>query len=326
MVFVSIVKVDQKLFGTIINIIAPVFIVIGAGYLAVRGKLFSSAMVDGLNKFVILFAIPCLLFKATSTLDLGTAYDGRVLISFYTGATVNFAIATLLALKLFHRPLDEAVAIGFGALFSNLLLLGLSISERAYGSDSLDPAYAIISLHAPFCYLLGITAMEVLGAHRRTVIGTALIVTKAMFRNSLMIGLGLGFAVNLSGYALPDTAQSAVDMMARAALPAALFGLGGVLTRYAVSDTIGEAAMISSLSLFLHPSLTFALCLWFDVSEATTRSVVLLAAMAPGVNAYLFATMYNKAMSTAASAVIMATAFSVFSISMWLWILARVFV
>ncbi len=309
------------MFVTIINIIAPVFIVIGAGYLAVKGKLMSNDMVDGLNRFVVLFAIPCLLFNATSTLDLGAAYDWRVLISFYTGAALNFVIVTTLAIKLFHRPPGEAVAIGFGALFSNLLLLGLSISERAYGAQSLDPAYAIISLHAPFCYLLGITAMEFMGARGPTVLGTASKVVKAMFRNSLMIGLGLGFMVNLSGMALPDVAQSAVDMISRAALPAALFGLGGVLTRYAVSDTIYEAGMVSSLSLILHPTIAYGLCLLLLVPEATTRSVVLLAAMAPGVNAYLFAAMYNKALNTAASAVILGTSFSVITISIWLWIL-----
>ncbi len=309
------------MFVTILNIIAPVFFVIGAGYLAVKGKLFSKQMVDGLNKFVILFAIPCLLFNATSTLDLGAAYDWRVLVAFYTGAAVNFGIVTALAIKVFHRPPGEAVAIGFGALFSNLLLLGLSISERAYGAASLDPAYAIISLHAPFCYLLGITAMEFTGTRAKTVAGTARIVARAMFRNSLMIGLGLGFAVNLSGLALPDAAQSAIDMMSRAALPAALFGLGGVLTRYVVSDNIREAGMVSCLSLLLHPAIAYGLCVWFLVPDTTTRSVVLLAAMAPGVNAYLFAVMYNKALDAAASSVILGTSFSVLTISIWLWIL-----
>ena len=317
----SFAEAVWKLFITIINIIAPVFIVIGAGFLAVKGRLLSNDMVDGLNRFVVLFAIPCLLFNAISSLDLKAAYDWRVLAAFYSGATINFFIATLLAMKLFHRPPGEAVAIGFGALFSNLLLIGLSISERAYGAGSLAPSYAIISLHAPFCYLLGITAMEFMGAKGATIAGTARIVAKSMVRNSLMIGIGLGFAVNLAGIALPGVAQSAVDMMSRAALPAALFGLGGVLTRYAVADTAGEATMVSLLSLLLHPGLTYVLCLWLGVSDATTRSVVLLAAMAPGVNAYLFATMYNKGVNTAASAVTLATALSVVTVSIWLWVL-----
>ncbi|MDJ0880451.1 MAG: AEC family transporter, partial [Gammaproteobacteria bacterium] len=61
------------MFNTIINIIAPVFLVIGAGWMLVRFGLFSDSLIDGLMKFAIQFAVPCLLFKATSSLDLATA-------------------------------------------------------------------------------------------------------------------------------------------------------------------------------------------------------------------------------------------------------------
>lgn len=55
---------------------------------------------------------------------------------------------------------------------------------------------------------------------------TARAIAKALFRNALMIGLGLGFIVNLSGLPLPRPLTIGVDMIADSALPAALFGLG----------------------------------------------------------------------------------------------------
>ncbi len=54
--------------------------------------------------------------------------------------------------------------IGFCCLFSNSVLLGLPITERAYGPDALTGNFAIIAFHAPFCYGLGITAMEIVRA------------------------------------------------------------------------------------------------------------------------------------------------------------------
>ena len=54
----------------IIEVILPVFLVVGFGYTAVWRGLFSSAGVDGLMSFTQNFAIPCLLFQAISTLDL----------------------------------------------------------------------------------------------------------------------------------------------------------------------------------------------------------------------------------------------------------------
>jgi len=307
----------------IFNTVAPVFLVIGAGYLAVRRGLFADTMTDGLMKFAIQFAVPCLLFRATATMDLGAAYNWRLMSAFYIGSTVSFTVATLLTWRYFGRKPGEAVAVGFGALFSNLVLLGLPISQRAWGADTnaMASAFAIVSVHAPFCYLLGITSMELLRADGRSLPGTATAVARAMFRNSLMIGLGLGFIVNLSGLSLPEVLISSVDIMARAALPAALFGLGGTLTRYSLAQSIGEASSISAISLLLHPGICFAICHWLDVPDELTHAAVLMAAMAPGINGYLFASMYHRGQSTAASTVLLGTAISILSVSAWLWIL-----
>jgi predicted permease len=43
-----------------------------------------------------------------------------------------------------------------------------------------------------------------------------------------------------------------------------------------------------------------------------------MAAMAPGLNAYLFATLYKRGEAIAASTVIMATTLSVLTLSLWL--------
>lgn len=309
--------------ANIFDIVAPVFLVIGAGYLAVSRKLFADSMIDGLMRFAIHFAVPCLLFRATSTMDLGTAYDWRLMSGFYIGSTTSFITATLLAWRTFGRRPADAVAVGFGALFSNLVLLGLPISERAWGagSDAMATAYAIVSVHAPFCYLLGITSIELLRANGRSLPETAGIVANAMFRNSLMIGIGLGFIVNLSRLTLPDALVSAIDIIASSALPIALFALGGILTRYALKDALGEAVSISVLSLVLHPGISLLVCRLLGAPDHLTDAVVLMAAMAPGLNAYLFASMYQRGQGTAASVVLLGTGVSILSVSTWLWLL-----
>ncbi|MCP4074879.1 MAG: AEC family transporter [Gammaproteobacteria bacterium] len=305
----------------ILNIIAPVFLVIAAGFMTVRRGYFADHMVDGLMKFAILFAVPSLLFQATSTLDLSTAYDWRIMLAFYTAAAVSFASASLLAYWRFKKHPGESIAIGFGALFSNSVLLGLPISERAWGVDNMSTVYTIISIHAPFCYLLGITSMEVLRTDGRSWPETTSVIVKAMFKNSLMIGIGLGFMVNLSGMVMPTIVTSAIEIISNAALPVALFGLGGILTRYKFSHSLGEVGTVSVFSLFIHPALTWLICDLLLVDQAISRTAVLIAAMAPGINSYLFASMYQRGQGIAASVVLLATAMSVISVSGWLWAL-----
>lgn len=305
----------------ILNIVAPVFLVVAAGYLAVKTGILAAEPIDHLMKFAITFAIPCLLFRATSTIDLAAAFDWRILAAYYGAAVACFALTYFAATRLFKRRPGEGVAVGFAALFSNLVLLGLPISERAWGVDTLGPNFALVSVNAPICYLIGITAMEILRADGRNAAATTRVVLRAMFRNSMMIGIGLGFVVNLLSIPLPAALTGAIDLLARASLPVALFALGGVLTRYTLSKSIGEATTVALVSLLLQPALTLLLASQLDLPEQTKNSIVLMAAVAPGLNAYLFASMYNRALGASASAVLLSTALSVFSVSAWLAVL-----
>ncbi len=309
------------MFAEIFDIVAPVFIVVAAGYSAVRVGIFGDEPVDQLMKFAIQFAIPCLLFRATSTIDLAVAFDWRMLLSYYASAILSFGIAYVVVRRVFKRRPGESVGIAFGALFSNLVLIGLPISERAWGAGGMAPSFALVSVNAPVCYLVGITTMELLRADGRSAVDTARIVATAIFRNSMMIGILLGFFVNFSGLPLPGILLSAIDLLARASLPVALFALGGLLTRYQLSKSLGEAGMISVASLLLQPALTWLIAWELGLAEDTTRVIVLMAASAPGLNAYLFAAMYNRGQDSAASAVLLSTLCSLFTISGWLLVL-----
>ena len=309
--------------AALLDVILPVFLVLGAGYAAVWAKLFTDEWVDGLMIFTQRFAIPCLLFSAISTLDLGQEFDWRLLVSFYAGALASFLAGVFGARSLFARPWTDSVAIGFACMFSNTVLLGLPITERAYGPDALAANYAIIALHAPFGYMVGITAMEVaraggvgLGSWRFA--GT---VARAMFSNALIIGIVLGLAVNLGGIPLPGPVTDALDLMIRAALPAALFGLGGVLYRYRPEGDLRQIAWMLAAALVLHASVTFGLGKAFGLSTDALRSAVVTAAMPPGVNAYIFANIYGVARRVCASAVLMGTAASLLTAWAWLAVL-----
>ncbi len=302
-------------------VILPVFLLIGAGYAAVRLGWFSESGVDGLMKFTQGFAIPCLLFNAISTLDLQANFDAALLGSFYAGATAGFLAGLFGARLLTGRPWEDCVAIGFCCLFSNSLLLGLPITERAYGPGALEANYAIIAVHSPFCYGLGITVMEIVRARGTPARHLPVTVFKAMFSNALIIGITLGLVVNLTGLPVPEPVGDALELMARAALPAALFGLGGVLYRYKPEGDLRLVFGVCLVSLVLHPAIVWGLGTATDLDEAASRSAVLTAAMAPGINTYIFADMYGRARRVAASGVLIGTALSILTIWLWLAIL-----
>ncbi|MCA2009882.1 AEC family transporter [Pararhodobacter sp. CCB-MM2] len=305
----------------LLQVILPVFLVVAAGYGAAWRNWMTEDAVDGLMKFAQSFAIPMLLFLALMRLDLGQAFDWRLLVSFYGGAISGFVAGLLGARFLFGRDWEDAVAVGFVCLFSNSMLLGVPITERAYGPEALAPNYAIISIHAPLCYLIGITAMEGVRARGAGIGRTAFKALQGMWTNPLVIGIGLGAIVNLGGITLPTVVVDAVELISRAGLPAALFGLGGVLFRYRPEGDLRLIAYATLLSLALHPTITWGLGRFFALEHGPFRSAVLTAGMAPGVNAYLFANMYGRAKRVAASTVLLATGLCVLTAWGWMTVL-----
>lgn len=307
--------------SALIDVILPVFLVIGFGYGAHWLLKTPSELFEQLMKFAQGFAFPVLLFRGISRLHLGDTFDPMMLGAFYAGVTLSFIAGLLGARFLFHRPWPDSVAVAFATSFSNGGLLGLPITERAYGAEALGYNFAIIAFHAPFVYMLSVTAMEIVRAGGRGVGATMLSVARSMAKNPFVIGISLGAVVNLTGVAIPATVAAAVDLVANAAIPAALFALGGVLAAYRPEGDLKLVGWIVAVSLLMHPAIVWLLAQGSGLATGPMRSAVLMAAMAPGVNAYVFANMYDTAKRTAATGVLAGTAVSILTVWGWLWVL-----
>lgn len=307
----------------IFNIVLPVFIIVGLGYLSRWREIINDTHVDALMKFALNFAVPALLFRAISTLDLQQHFSTNLLISYYVPAFICFMLGFIGARVFFKRDWQDCVVIGFCAFFSNQLFIGVPITERAYGAEALNGNFAIISMHSLFCYGVGISMMEMVRARQggRSLLQALRTILKGMFSNLLVLAISLGLFVNLVGLTLPGSIGDTIDILARSALPVALFAIGGVLRRYKPEGDSKTILFICTLSIAVQPALTLVMAQWMDLPENYMRSAVLSAAVAPGINTYMFATLYGRAMRVAASSVLLATALSILSISAWLIIL-----
>ena len=304
--------------SALLDVIIPVFLIIGFGYCTVWARLFSIDTIDGLMKFSQNFAIPVLLFNAIAKVDLVNIFDFNLFFSFYIGATAGFLIGFLGSHYLFKRSLEDSVAIGFCCLFSNTVMLGLPITERAYGQDALQHNFAIVSIHAPFCYFLGITVMELVKSSEKSISKKSMTIFKAMFSNALVVGIVLGFLVNISVINLAKSIQASIDMITAVALPAALFGMGGILYQYRPEGDIGPIIMICIVSLLIHPAIVWITGSNLTLSDMQLRSAVITAAMAPVINTYVFANMYGRAKRVASTGVLLSTALSIGTV--WIWL------
>jgi len=299
--------------------VLPVFLILITGYLVGRIGYLPDNIADALNAYALKIAVPCLLFLAMYNLDFAQAFQVPMLVSFYTGAVACFVLGIVLSRLFWGRRPGEAVAVGFCAVFSNSVLIGIPIAQLAFGDEVLTPIFGILAFHASSLYVLGMTTMEFARQDGRGAGETLRAAGRSIIANPLMIGILVGIAFNLTGFDLFVPIDKAISMVSATAIPVALIGIGIVLNRYKISSELSEAVMVSILALGVHPFVAFVLSHHvFGLEILFVKAAVIIASMPPGMNIYIFANMYNRAVGLSASVLVIANILSVFTITGWL--------
>jgi len=307
----------------ILTVTAPIFALMAFGYAAVRFRLFPAEGIKSLITFVNNFATPCLLFHSLLTSDFSSAFNIAIIGPFYIGALACFIIGIVVARKIFRNTPGEAVSVGFSGMFTNTVLIGLPIMQRAYGFDALPIVLSIIGLHGAILLTTGMVTIELMRRDGQPLGRTLLIAGRRVASNPLIWGIAAGMIGYFSGLTLVEPADAFFVMMSQAVVPAALFGIGGALNEFKLSENWKQALIASLIKLLVHPAIAYVLMIWvLHVPMDIARYGILLSAMPSGINVYVFATYYNRGVSVAANTILIGTVGSAITISAWLFILA----
>ncbi|WIJ24690.1 AEC family transporter [Devosia sp. RR2S18] len=308
----------------ILSVIAPIFALMALGYSAVRFRLFPAEGIKSLIAFVNNFATPCLLFYSLLTSDFTAAFNLAIIGPYYLGALVCFVLGIVIAIRLFKNRPGEGVSAGFSGTFTNTVLVGLPIMQRAYGTEALPVTLSIIGLHGAILLTVGMVTMELVRRDGQSLGRTLLTAGKRVGSNPLIWGIAAGMIGYFSGLTLVEPAEAFFVMMSQAVVPAALFGIGGALNEYKLSENWHQALVASLIKLIVHPAIAYVLMVWvLHVPIETARYGILLSAMPAGINVYVFATYYHRGIHVAANTILISTVTSALTISAWLAILSH---
>ena len=252
--------------------------------------------------------MPTLLFAGIAKASLAEGLSPMLLLAYYLPVLLVFVAVNALA----HWRRGTATPLGLVAAFSNNVLVGIPLIASLMGNDGLLYVFAILVFHSLTLFSLH-SFYAAFGSQER-VDGRALLKNLA---NPMIIGLGLGALLNLSGLQLPDSLWRAITWLGQAALPCALIVLGASLSRYRLRPT-GEAWGVALAKLLLFPALVWWLSGQLPGLNETARSVlVLLAACPSGVNVMAFARSAEDSRSVSA-AISLSTLLAAVSLPLWM--------
>ena len=113
-----------------------------------------------------------------------------------------------------------------------------------------------------------------------------------------------------------------INLIAQAAVPISLIGLGMALAGYAISGQAPTITAILLMKMIAYPAAAFVFAtLVFELPPLWAGVLVTYVAMPVGANAFLFASRYDRAVASVSASVAVSTVAAVVTITMMLAIL-----
>jgi len=301
-------------------IVLPIFGMIAIGYIAGWTRHLGDRAADGLSEYVFGIAVPVLIFKTLSEAKMPEGgQPWGYWIAYFTGAFIVFGIGFLVARRIFGRSHVEAVMQGFASGQSNTVFVGVPVILNAFGSEGAVPLFLLIAIHLPVMTTAATLFAE--GSESGISRATLMRLVKALARNPILLGIYAGAIGQIFGVQASGPAGEVVRMLAASSVPCALISMGLALRRYGFAGDINASLFISTLKLLVHPLLVLALVQVLPMPPVWAGVCVVFAAMPCGVNAYLLANHYKAGVASTASAVSLSTMISLFTVTIWLYVL-----
>lgn len=309
----------------VLSITAPVFIMIAIGYAVVRVGLFDAAAMRVLGSYVVVLALPALLFKAISERPIAEIANPSYLAAYAAGSLVVLAGGYLHAKRVQKADTTAAAFSAMGMVCSNtgfigypILLLTLpAIAGVGLALNMMVENILLIPL------LLAIAEAGRGGAMPpgKTIVRTA----RSMARNPIVIGLVAGLAASIAELKLPEPLMKPFDMLAASSAAVSLLVIGGTLAGFSVRGMSGEIAPTVLGKLVFHPLAVFGATAALPLAglapltgEMQAAAVILAAVPMMGIYPIL-AQRFGREKESAV-AMLVATVLSFFTLSAVLWI------
>lgn len=307
----------------ILTTVLPVFGLIVLGYGFAWAKVTDAASFKGLSQFVFNIAIPALLFKTTSTMDMSNVAPWNLWGAFFGGLVITWVATTFVAKRIPSLNYSGGASASMAAGFGNLAMLGTPLALSHFGQQVGVPLGIILSVHAPILWTAATLHREIArqtGKPDWRAMGQELFTSLA--KNAIVISLLIGALWRLTGLGLHPIPDKMLTMLAEASVPTALFALGASLAGYSLKGAWDGMAALIALKMLLFPLCVFLLTHFvFPLPPLYSKLVVLFAAMPTGANAFLFAQRNDEAVPAVSGAVAAGTGLAAITASVLLYLM-----
>ena len=300
----------------ILNITAPIFIIIALGYLCVRIKAIDPKHAKGMGSMVLNIALPALMFNAIAGTPFTEVILPHYLITYALGSVAAFMIGIVLT-KVIWRQDNVSAALNSTALsFSNSAFIGYAVVSMVIGPSK---AATYLSMGVIIENLIILPMLFIIAdtnpASNKSLTGILLGIGKNLSRNPLIIALVVSVTFSIFSFPIPQVVAQTAKILTGAAAPVALFVIGMSLYGLELKGDLPKITTIGLGKLMLHPLMILLAITLIPGGTLQGKYVAMLFASAPVFSTIAIIGQHYGLVNRMSAVVIVSTIGSFFSMS-----------
>ncbi|MDR2682529.1 MAG: AEC family transporter [Dysgonamonadaceae bacterium] len=233
------------------NVVAPLFILMAAGYVVRKIRLMSEDFLTQLNKLIFRFFLPLMLFQDIRLSYRGDFSNTRLIFASLAGISVIILVSFLIVPFLVKRK-GQRGSIIQGIYRSNFLIYGLPLATGMFGNQAVTAISMLMGIMIPF---FNVAAVIILSVYSET--GTHRIQVKKLLydvvSNPLIIGTFFGLLAGVVHLNLPRFVDIPMAQLAGIAAPLALFMMGGEFKFHSLRNNLVKVIAVTIVRLIIVP-------------------------------------------------------------------------
>ncbi|MDR1371605.1 MAG: AEC family transporter [Dysgonamonadaceae bacterium] len=302
-----------------VNVVAPLFILMAAGYLARKISFVSSEFLSQMNRFVFQFLLPLMLFQ-----DIRTTYKGdfsnTVLIIYAVSGVIAVIILTTIIIRLTVKKKGQQGSMIQGIYRSNFLIYGFPLAKAMYPDEAVTDIAMLMAIIIPLYNVAAVIVLTFHSEHNNEKINPGKLL-KDIVTNPLIIGSCLGLIFGAAHIKFVSFIEQPVNQLACIATPLALFVMGGEFHFSHLKHHYGKAVTATLARLVIIPSTMLGVCIHAGFRGPELAVLVSLFATPTAVVSYIMADNMGNDGELSAQIVVLTTAASCLTIFLTVYFL-----
>jgi predicted permease len=304
----------------VLNLALPFFGLIFIGFACGKLKQIPDTALAWMNFFIVYVALPALFYRILAQTPLEQLAQVDFVFATTLATFWAFAVSFAIGMAIRRGNIAESTIAGLAGGYGNIGYMGPGLALATLGPPAAVPVALIFCFDTLLLFSLVPFLMALAKPQQMSIGATALDVIKRIVTNPLVIATAAGIASAAVHFQPPLALERLMQFLQNAAAPCALFTLGVTVALRPLKKIPWEVPLLTAVKLVLHPMLIFLLLSLFGPFEQTwVYTAVLMAALPPALNVFVFARQYDTWVEQASGAVLIGTLVSVVTLTSVMW-------